>query len=430
MLILLNLLFLGLISFLLYKKSKQQSLRKHFWFALVVRVVAGIGLGLVYWFFYKGGDTVTLFGDGVALAKYAKQNPSDYLHFLFFDVWEEDQHVYRILQITNPRAVFMSKAISIVNLLTADNYWLTSVYFSLFSFAGSWFCANKLANTFRSYQSLVAFSFFYFPSFVFWSSGIIKESLLVGSIGFLVALLPFKNNSGLGVNRSSLWKILAFCLLSVLILKLKYYYLGGLLAAIFSYYLTQLLLPRKFEKWSYVSMLGFFTLILIGSTFFHPNLNIGVFLNALVKNNQIMVEATANESNLILFEGLTPDWTCVLKNIPKAVWEGMYRPYLWEEGHWLKRLSAIEAAFIFSLSIFSVPVFIKLLFKKKLEAWVIPVLLYSFLMLCILPIAAPNIGNLVRYKVGFSPFLTLLMLIGAVNFTDYFTKFRIIKRLF
>ncbi len=430
MLIFLNLLFLGLISFWLYQKSKQQRLHKHFWFALAARVAGGICLGLVYWFFYKGGDTITLFGDGVALAKYAKENPMDYLHFLFFDVWEEDQHVYKLLQITNPRAVFMSKAISMANLLTGDNYWVTSIYFSLFSFAGSWFCANKLANTFRGYKSLVALSFFYFPSFVFWSSGIIKESLLVGSIGFLVALLPFKTNIGLGLNRNSLLKTFAFGLLSVLILKLKYYYLGGLLAAIFSYYLTQLLLPRKYGKWSYASMLGFFTLILIGSTFFHPNLNIDVFLNALVKNNRIMVEATANESNLILFEGLTPDWACVLKNIPKAVWEGMFRPYLWEEGHWLKRVSAIETAFVFFLTMFSVPVFIKLLFQKKLETWVVPVLLYSFLMLCILPIAAPNIGNLVRYKVGFSPFLNLLMLIGAVNFTDYFTKFRIIKRLF
>src|SRR5688572_17474950 len=172
--VIINLAFLLFVSYRIWR-SEKSSLRKFFWPALLLKLLAGVCLGLVYKYYYSIGDTFTYFQDGVRLASLATTDVTSYLSFLWagddsFPVWEE-------LFYKQPRAMFLSKITSLFCILTADNYWMISAYFSAISFGAAWLLVKKICLSYKGVELSAIIGFLFFPSLVFWSAGLIKESL-------------------------------------------------------------------------------------------------------------------------------------------------------------------------------------------------------------------------------------------------------------
>src|SRR5687767_2937085 len=178
----LNLAFLLFISYRIWSLEKS-SLRKFFWPALLLKLIAGICLGLVYTYYYSVGDTFLYFQDGVRLATLARTDLASYFSFLWagdesFPIWSE--LVYR-----QPRAMFLSKVTSLFCLLTGDNYWLISLYFSGTTFISAWFLVKKINDLYERVKVGAILGFLFFPSVLFWSAGLIKESAAMAALFFL-----------------------------------------------------------------------------------------------------------------------------------------------------------------------------------------------------------------------------------------------------
>ncbi|MEM1137846.1 MAG: hypothetical protein AAGI07_18570, partial [Bacteroidota bacterium] len=150
------------------------------------------------------------------------------------------------------------------------------------------------------------------------------------------------------------------------------------------------------------------------ATRLHPNLYLGKVINALVLNHDLMVKDSAHPENLIFYNGLQPTFLAILKNIPKAFWEGLLRPYIWENGNVLKRIMALENTFFIGLLLTGIYRWRKACFPLKYPLEIQAIIFFSLVLLVMLAISAPNLGNLVRYKAGFMPFL-LLLLFSAAN---------------
>ena len=178
----LNLAFLLFISYRIWS-LEQSSLRKFFWPALVLKLIGGICLGLVYSYYYSTGDTFHYFHDGVRLASLARTDAISYFSFLW--AGDESFPISSELIYKQPRAMFLSKVTSLFCLLTADNYWMIALYFSAISFFSAWFLVQKINHLFEGVQPAAILSFLFFPSVVFWSAGVIKESLAMAALFFL-----------------------------------------------------------------------------------------------------------------------------------------------------------------------------------------------------------------------------------------------------
>jgi hypothetical protein len=89
------------------------------------------------------------------------------------------------LTFLEPRALFFSKIVSVFSLLTVDNYWVIASYFSLFSFLAAWVLVKTIVQYLARYTVPSMVAFLFFPSVVFWTSGLIKESIAVGGLYFL-----------------------------------------------------------------------------------------------------------------------------------------------------------------------------------------------------------------------------------------------------
>ena len=409
-----NILLLGYIIWLFYQKSWHLPLKLFFFPALSVKLCAGILLGILYKWYFEGGDTLNYFHDAGVLSAPAAGNLFLYIKSLFASTLAEGLP-NGLNFINQPRALFFSKILSFFSFITHHNYWLISLYLSLLSFWGMWYLSNQLAKIFPGTRHAAALAFLFFPSVIFWSSGVMKESIAMPSLCVLVAFtLPYIQTSSVSA-KEVIHKIPLILLLLWLLWQLKYYYFGVLIPMLVSSILVKMidhkmkitLFYAKIFIWVgvFVSLLGLASLV-------HPNLQLENFLTALVRNHDLIYKASHPE-NLIQYDALEPTWASLLANFPNALFSGLFRPMLWEVSTPLHALLAIENSGLLLLTLLAIIQLFRYRPSRAPSLLLFAVIIYILLMAALLALASPNLGSLARYRVGFLPFFVYVLLCGT-----------------
>lgn len=389
------------MMFLLGKHSRQAPLREFYWPSLVFKLLAGWALGWIYFFYYRGGDTVAYHRDALTASELALRDFPMFLKFFFSVAPDEimDQFAYA----SQPRALMMAKATSIIYLISFRNYWLASLFFSFFSFAGMWFLSNRLVQRFSVHKAASALAFLFVPSVVFWSSGLLKESVMMGAIGFLVSWFTDRNFSVVKV---------VLCIGSILVVWfLKYYYAAVLAAILVALAATYALMPKQLlhrKKYAGAAIFGsFFGLVILLTTLLHPNLNFDRILIVLVENYRTF-EIVSPPENFVNLGNLEPEWLVLAKISPLAVFSGLFRPFPWETPLFPGILAGIENLVIAALSMVAI-VRMRRFFPKRNYLYIAAALVFISVMSFFLTVSTPNFGSLARYKVGFMPFYLVII---------------------
>ncbi len=406
------------VIYVFYSYSKNQLLKKYFFIGLIIKLLAGVAVAFIYKFYYKEGDVLYAFHQGELLRQLLLQDPINFWKFPHTGVPLSDYYFGEFKDL-NSRLMFFVKIIAVVNTLTFNNLWLTSLWFSFVSFLGFWYLANVLARLFPQSTQGILFSFFLLPSVVFWSSGILKESLLCGaicgSLGIFLNVLHISTSSQRKQHLISLFLFLA-CLF--VIWKIKYFYLAGLLPILFAYAVVDIL--SKKMKISFLKQLAVFFLILFITSFLasfiHPNLQLDYFLIALYDSHTDVIKST-DADNLIYFDDFQPTAASLFANLPMAIFGGLFEPLIWEiaEKNIFKLLAGLENLLIYAVFGFSMLKYFaknssQSLFKpRKYSLLMVACLTYTLLLAAMLTLSMPSIGTLVRYKAGFLPFWVYLL---------------------
>ena len=398
-----NVAFIAYVSYLLWKRD-HSPLKTFYWSALIFKLLSGIALGLLYLYYYNGGDTFNYFNDGVKLASLARQDPGSYISFLWSG--DESYSIWTELTYKQPRAIFLSKVTSLFCLLTADSYWVISLYFSFISFLCAWILAKKILilNTGSEFAGVLAFLFF--PSIVFWSSGVIKESLAMAALFFVcVIFLQLWLKERVGLMR---WPLTGFAIW--ILWNLKYYYIGVFLPVAATALLAKWIFARlktqslaiKIIVWSSI-FIG--PMVLISSL--HPNFYPERFLDVVVSSYNEF-HAISDDRDVIYYSTMEPTLTSIMKNIPLAIFSGLYRPFITEATTIFQILSAAENFLLLVLTI-SVLTQIKQLIKGKHRLLTFSLLVYVLILCVFLALSTPNFGTLSRFRIGFLPFFVFLL---------------------
>lgn len=404
MLIIINVIVIGLYLVWLYRRNNE--LKKHFFVAAGFKLLSGIGVGLLYKYYYTFGDTYAFFNIAEALNKVAEADFLGYLEYLIGinDIAFSSMYDYQ------PRALLMVKILSVINLLTGGNYWISSLYFSLFAFSGAWFAVITFLRFFKQYKGAIIFSFFYFPSAVFWSSGIIKESVAIGCIYFIASyILTLVKEQKL-----SWYQMLGLLINFFLLWNIKYYYAGIILLLSFSLVTTSLL-ARRFEqlKNNGCVQAGVFFLFIVLSSFIvtqlHPNFYLHRILGVIVDNYQAFQEISA-QGDFVEFSSLEPNIWSFLYHTPKALVSGLFRPFIGESAELFKIVSGLENLLLVGLLIVAL-IYIPKGVTSYTNLLFLTTLLFVVIMTVFLTLSAPNYGTLIRYKTGFLPFFVFLIVI-------------------
>lgn len=387
---LLTILFLSIIIYFFAKKYVEN----YWWFggALLVKLLAGIGVGMLYFYYYEHGDTLKFMKDLNTIQAFSWNEWWGYLtnQYISKELCFREDH---------PRVIVFLKPLVIINLITQGDYWALSLWLSTFSFLACWWLYSVITRVYPQIQQLLFICLFVNPSFIFWTSGVMKESLLVGCVFICQAIL-------LGIVYQKLLKpIWVYILLLFPILlftwKVKYYFAAALIGFIVPYVLVKIFWKKEKSEvlvYTIIVVVG-----LLSASFLHPNLRLNNVLEAIVLNHDETIKLSSVKG-YIVYAHLEPTILSFLKNMPKALLSGLFSPLGIQ---WNIRL--IESIINWSMMLligFSLKYYFQ--YKWKIEVWVC-LFFISFLAI-FLAFASPNYGSLVRYKTIYLPLLWLLAL--------------------
>jgi hypothetical protein len=391
--------------------------------AFVLKVWAGLAYGWLYIVYYGGtGDSLNYFRAACRFADFAWENPTAYLNILFFNEF------YLIPDLApdlwgQVRYLWMVKLVSLVNITTGNNYWLTSCYFSFVSFWGMWTLGNTLARVFPQTAFSAGLAFLFVPSIVFFSSGLTKESLAMACVGFMVArflVLCFREQPlQVGFIFQS---ILLFLCSSWALWQVKFYYLVGLILAIFSF-LIGLFAFQFFKKntpnfsvntWLQGVCIVFISIFIFVAGGFILDYDSLFLLSIVYNHNSTYIHAQPDDLIQYAIQAgqgyitLHATWWSIGYNAPLALVSTLFRPFVWEVGgDKLKLLVSLENSAVLIAFLYALVYFLR---KPWQESAAIK-RHYLLFIACLIALASPNFGSLIRYRVAVYPFFVYLCLI-------------------
>ncbi len=370
-----------------------RTIRIHGWISLVLKISCGVLIGLLYSKYYESGDTFLFHRLGEQLAEIGRFDFGSYLKMIFGILPPPEPDVL----LPASRLFFMVKIVSVLNLLTFGNYWISGAYLSLFCWFGMFRVSVTFAQNYPGMRQLSLVAGLYIPSVVFWSSGLTKESVAMGLFGLLLAIL-------LPGGRKTWVNGLVVLVLLIFLWMIKYYYAVPLVFAVTVFYLLQKMSQRGLRwYWQFLVVAGSGGLIFLISGFLNINFDWNYFPEVLYQNYMVITERSDPGSSMILAD-YCPEWSCVFINFHKAVWGTLFRPYIWEVHHLPGFVAGFENLIFLLLFVFFV------LSLRQSGTWTVTRLnatissiLFIIIIAGFLGLSSPNFGTLVRYRIILLP---------------------------
>jgi len=406
--------FIYLIGFVIRNYVTDNITKRYFFPALTLKIIGAISVGLIYQFYYGGGDTFVFHTHGSSIIWEAfMDSPLKGFKLLFSNVHQPDTYEYssRILQFENQSSLMVVKIAAVLDIFTFDTYSATAVLFAALSFSGMWVLFLTFYSIKPAMHLALAVAVFFIPSVFFWGSGILKDTITLGALGWCTFAIY-----NIFINKRS---ILLFSLLLILnlylIFSIKLFILISFLPAailwIFMHHsrgiklgiLNVILLPIFLGITVYVS---FFTVKKISEN--DPRYALeNLAVTAKVTAYDIRYYTGKDAGSGYSLGELDGTFSGMLRLAPAAVNVSLFRPYLWEIKNLLMMISSLEA---FVLLILTVYVIIKArlrIFKFLKEPTVLFCLLFALSYAFAVGVSTYNFGSLVRYKIPMMPFYSI-----------------------
>ncbi len=409
-------LVLMLLAFLMREVSASNETKKYFYPALLLKMVGAIGVGLIYQFYYGGGDTFAYFSHGARHIVNAFQDDFSIGTKLLTANGEFDPETYKyaskIWMYRDTTSYFIVRIATVFGLITFNTYSAVALLFAFFSFWGLWLMYQSFYKIYPELKWPLAIAIFFIPTVFFWGSGILKDTVTLGAVGFLVyAFIQIFFE-----RKHILFNSLLLLLAIYVIYSVKLYILLSLAPAmVFWFFIYRIgRIPSLVAKVLIAPFLLFIGLFLAYY----------VALKAGEDNDKYALDKIAETAQVTAYD--IRYWTgkdagsgyslgeldgtigSMIKLAPQAVNVALFRPYLWEVRNPLMLLSAIEAFILFVL-------FIRLIIRNKIGHIIssikVPIILFCLIFSLVFAfgvgISTYNFGTLSRYRIVMVPFFLI-----------------------
>ncbi len=391
MILLLNILIIYGTSWLLCRRFYQKFGSVAIW-GLLAKFIGAFCLGCLYFYYHgRSGDTVGLWYQIYTFNEQSATSINHYWHALFAPI-DPFQG--------NPRSAFFIRIMSPLGLISQHSYLILSGYLCLFSYWTSWTFLTVVDRFYPKIRLLAMVAFCFLPTYLFWTSGLMKDTLINGAFFYLLAsLLALYHTRKLNLSQWLCAAILFGCLF------MTRHYLAGL----FSIIAFLLLSDQWAAKYGVKARIGLFVAISVlgayGIRYFFIRLRPERFPVTFHELQEQFLSNPSAGSN-IPFD-LQPTWLSLLSNLPKSLWTGLFRPGLWEAKGFFQAFEALQSSVLLVGFVISMVLIRQV---KKLPTALMAAILLVVVLATFLPLASPNLGSLSRYRVAYTPFLTFLVM--------------------
>lgn len=389
--------------------------RRYFIPALTVKFIGAISLGLVYAYYYKGGDTFNYFYH----ASLIQQAFADSFQVgIKLIVTSGGTYDPQTIKYTSPMFWYqagsaeylISRFTALLGLLCFNTYTVISLFFAFISFTGIWALYVTFIKIRPQLYKEFATAVLFVPSVFFWGSGLMKDSLCLGALGWLF----YAFYKGTIQKRNILsCAIIGLCAAYALVL-IKIYILLCFLPPALLWVFNE---NSARIKNTLVRILAKPILIGVGGLlafYAATNLTKGdseYDVDKIGERSKVVSEYLYDISvkqNGSAYTLGAQDGTLqgMVKLVPQAIVVSLYRPFIWEVKNPVMLLSSIESLIFL---IFTIRIIVRSGFIKTLSLIITtPSLTLCFLFALIFAgtvgVVSNNFGTLVRYKIPLIPF--------------------------
>ena len=416
------------------KYPYKHPLRKYFIPALTIKIFGALFIGLIYAYYYKGGDTYYFFNQAQVLNSALDDSfikwinlllhiPSvqdgNYYGYISRMEWYPDISSYTIVAIT----AFLST-------FTFNTYLPTAVLFAFISFSGVWALFRTFASLYPSYVRSIAIAILFIPSVFVWGSGIFKDTVCIFGLGWLTyGMFRF-----LVQKDYSIGNILISALSFLIITRVKLYIILGFVPALIMWIFFNYSQRIK-NKSKKIAAKFFMAIVVLGGFFLFMQQfakELGKYsLENLAKTSKstggYIYWVSGDEGSAYNLVDFSPTITGMLTKFPLAINVTLFRPYVWEAKKIIVLLSSMEAILFLFITL-------KVLFLiGPLKVWktinkdptIQFCLIFSLIFAFAVGISSYNFGALSRYKIPCLPFYSLAVIL--IYYKNFPYKKKLIK---
>jgi len=418
-----------LVLYLVAKRHRDKKyppshpLHKYYLPGLFVKFFGAIFIGLIYQYYYGGGDTFNYFTHAKIINSALSDSFTSWVKLLFGVSPNSDPVLYKY---TSQMMLYGDKAgypvaviAALLGLISGTSYLPTALLFAFISYTGIWAMYKTFANLYPKATRPLAIAFLFIPSVFVWGSSIFKDTICMFGLGWMT-YTTFR----IFINKDFSFKNLLLLAFSFyLIAVIKVYILVAFLPAVMMWLLLTYSHMIRSAAIRFVTSISVIAIVVFGFFYFSQK-----FSEELGKYSLEKLSKTAeNTRNYISYvsekEGgsaydlgeFDPSIGGMLTKFPQAVVVTLFRPFPWEAGKVIIMLSALEALVFLFFTIKAVyHNGIRGTFKLvTTDPNILFCLVFALIFAFSVGISSYNFGTLSRYKIPCLPFygafLTLLL---------------------
>lgn len=395
--------------------------RKYFMPGLSLKIGGAIFIGLIYQYYYGGGDTSEYYRHAQIVNDAFDESTGKWLSLVFrvpspYDseyyeytrqimAWYESPAEYTIVAIT-----------AFINILTFNTYLPTAVVFGVISFTGMWALFRTFALKYPAYLKFVAICTLYIPSTIMWGSGIFKDTICMFGLGWMTygafRLLIHRDFT----TQNIVLTIVSFYLVAVI----KVYILLAFIPALALWILFTY--SHNIANSSVrLAVKTFFIIFSVGGLVYFSSAfskSLGRYsLQEVAQTSTITRDyikgVSGDDGSGYTLGDFEPSIAGMLKKFPLAVNVSLFRPYIWETRKPIQLLNAVEAMLFMWVTIkVVVSVGLGRAWRTiKADPTIQFCLIFAIVFAFAVGISSYNFGALSRYRIPCLPFYGLALVL-------------------
>ena len=380
---------------------------------LIARIFGAIFLGLIYFFYYGGGDTINYHRSSIAYAKLIFVDAEDFwtgwfgsvkYNYLAFN----DFTGFPTYRPTDSHAFFVVRLLIPIVSLGCYSYFASAILTALVTYGGLWKLYQTFLAEFPHLKREMAIACLFIPSCVFWGSGLMKDSFTLSAVGwFTFGFYHFFIRKQRKIYYATCLLVAAFIILAI-----KPYIFFALLPGSILWLSNNAVkkINHGFVRiiatpiiLSLGSMAGYLALDQMGD-------NLGQYKLDTVLDKAVV---TQKDMKADYYGGKTYDIGefdasigGIASKAPIAIFSGIFRPAIWDVKNLVMLISSLENTYLLALTIF-------LLIRLKVIGFFTLIRKNPMLLFCMLfsiffafsvGLTVANFGSLVRLRLPELPF--------------------------
>jgi hypothetical protein len=383
--------------------------RKDIAIAFIIKTLAALLLIWIYSNYYRerhNADIFKYFDDSLIITSSFLTNPKDFFSMIFgFENHYEQLHQNYFINMNHWDSSYTSTILNesrlvirlnaIIGLISFKIYFIHALFFSFLSLIGFVYIIKTLkkispTENFRH----VFWALILFPSILLFSSGILKEPLIILGLGTCTfSLISIIENKKLRTKT-----ILLFLLSLLLILKVKFYVFCCLFSSIFIY----VSIKKINKNPNLILLLNLLVIsLIVGLLHFLNSEYDPIVIISKKQQDFIRLAEFYNAGSLIEISQIQDNLFSFLKAIPSGFVNSTTKPFPWEISSRIHLIPLFENIIILGLIGYVLSKFKKLktIFDKNKYAHLYSVVVFIISLYCIIGITTPVFGALIRYKI-------------------------------